>query len=122
MFTFLLVLLFLGQTFTNETALSEKHEEAQKQEVQYIPLTEAENQALKESFTEEEQKSFQEFFQTLSNSLQSVTETEIFNKVQKMFEARNTSLNIVLQLIPTKAVQQEEVLSIQTTEEQTFNA
>ena len=122
MFTFLLALLFLGQTFTNETVLSEKHEAAQKQEVQYIPLTEAENQALKESFTEEEQKSFQEFFQTLSTSLQSITETEIFNKVQKMFEARKTSLNIVLQLIPTKALQQEETLSVAATEEQTFNA
>lgn len=121
MFTLLLTLLFLGTTFTNESLLSEKNEETKKEEVQYIPLTEAESQALKDSFTEEEQKTFQEFFQVLSNSLQSVTENEVFNKVKKMFESRKTSLNIVLQLIPTKVLQEEDVVT-SPADEQNFNA
>jgi hypothetical protein len=122
MFTFLLALLFLGQSFSNESLLAENTAEMPKQEVQYIPLTEEESQALKDSFSAEEQQSFQEFFQTLSHSLQSVTETEIFKKIQTMFESRNTSLNIVLQLIPTKIVKAEELTATTTNEEQTFTA
>jgi hypothetical protein len=39
-----------------------------------------------------------------------------------MFESRNTSLNIVLQLIPTKIVKAEELTATTTNEEQTFTA
>ncbi|TXH78839.1 MAG: hypothetical protein E6Q85_01055 [Thiothrix sp.] len=119
---FLSLLLFLSSSFTNDTTLTEKAENSANQDVQYIPLTEQENQELRESFTEDEQKAFQEFFNALSTSLQSITETEVFGAVQKMFESRNTSLNIVLQLIPTKAVKTTEIQAIsQNKEEQTFS-
>ena len=119
---FLSLLLFLSSSFTNDTTLAEKTENSANQDIQYIPLTEQENQELRESFTEDEQKAFQEFFNALSTSLQSITETEVFSAVQKMFESRNTSLNIVLQLIPTKAVKTTEIQAIsQNKEEQTFS-
>lgn len=119
---FLSLLLFLSSSLTNDTTLTEKAENSANQDVQYIPLTEQENQELRESFTEDEQKAFQEFFNALSTSLQSITETEVFGAVQKMFESRNTSLNIVLQLIPTKAVKTTEIQAVpQNKEEQAFS-
>jgi hypothetical protein len=73
-----------------------------KNESVYKPLTQEELKQLTESLSDEEKKIFQEFIDFISNSFSSWKKTNEFEAVEKMLEAKNINLNILISIIPSK--------------------
>lgn len=112
----LLILLTSSKVLTNNLSQEEMLPESTNQEVipsmkqqedvqyTYVPLTEEEAKVLLENFTIEEKTTFQNFFNKLSETLQSVRNTTEFKETEVMLEAKGVSLNIILNIVPTKKV------------------